>query len=92
MGGVKWVSNSHVRKNNKVVYLPDVECSYPPKEGPSPPVEGGSIPSHEETRIDSQGMRVCSSKMMGGKLDRPPKMYLVTALGSLRISPFKTLN
>ena len=34
-GGVKWV-----RKNDDVVYLSDVEYSYPPKEGPSLPVEG----------------------------------------------------
>ena len=92
MGGVKWVSNPHIRKNDKVVYLPDVECSYPPKEGPLPPVEGGSIPSNEETRINSKGTRVCSSKKMGGMLDKPPKTYLTTALGSLGISPFKTLN
>ena len=40
MGGVKWVSNPHVRKKDKVICLSDTECSYPPKEGPSPPVEG----------------------------------------------------
>ena len=40
MGGVKWVSNPCVRKNDNVVCLSDVECSYPPKEGPLPPVEG----------------------------------------------------
>ena len=39
-GGVKWVSNPPVRKKENVVYLSDVECSYPPKEGPLPPVEG----------------------------------------------------
>ena len=39
-GGVKWLSNPHVRKNNNVVYLSGGECSYPPKEGSSPPVEG----------------------------------------------------
>ena len=38
--GVKWVSNHHVRKKDKVVCLSDTECSYPHKEGPSPPVEG----------------------------------------------------
>ena len=38
-GGVKWVSNPHVRNDN-VVYLSDTEYSYPPKEGPLPPVEG----------------------------------------------------
>ena len=40
MGGVKQVSNPHVRKNDNVVYLSDVECSYPPKEGSLLPVEG----------------------------------------------------
>ena len=39
-GEVKWVSNPHVRKKDKVVCLSDAECFYPPKEGPSPPVEG----------------------------------------------------
>ena len=38
--GVKWVSNPCIRKNDNVVYLSDAECSYPPKEGPSLPVEG----------------------------------------------------
>ena len=40
MGRVKWVSNPYVRKHNNVVYLPDTDCSYPPKEGPLMPVEG----------------------------------------------------
>ena len=40
MGGVKWVSNPHVRNKDKVVYMSDVEGSYPPKEGPLLPVEG----------------------------------------------------
>ena len=40
MGGVKQVSNPHVRKNDNVVYLSDTECSCPPKKGPPPPVEG----------------------------------------------------
>ena len=39
MGGVKWVSNPHVRKNDNVVYLPDVECSYRPNSG----VVGGHL-------------------------------------------------
>ena len=39
-GGVKWVSNPCVRKKDNVVYFYDVECSHPPKEGPSLPVEG----------------------------------------------------
>ena len=73
MGGVKHVSNPRVRKNDNIVYLSDVECSYPPEEGPSLPVGGGFIPSTEETRIDSQSMRVCSSKN-GGMLHKPLRL------------------
>ena len=39
MGGVKWVINPHVRVKDEVVCLSDVECSYPPKEVPTPIVE-----------------------------------------------------
>ena len=39
MGGVKQVRNPHVRAKDEVVYLSDVECSYPPKEVPTPVVE-----------------------------------------------------
>ena len=39
MGGVKWVSNPCVRVKDEVVCLSDVECSYPPKEVPTPIVE-----------------------------------------------------
>ena len=38
--GSEMGSNPCVRKNDTIVYLSDAECSYPPKEGPSPPVEG----------------------------------------------------
>ena len=31
MGGVKWVSNPHVRVKDQAVCLSDVECSYPPR-------------------------------------------------------------
>ena len=34
MGGVKWVSNHHIGEKDAEVCLSDVECSYPPKEGP----------------------------------------------------------
>ena len=55
------------------VYLSDVECSHPPKEGPSMPVEGWLHTSvrndedknNKETRIDSQSTRTCSSKKQG---------------------------
>ena len=40
MGGVKWEINPCVREKDKGVCLSDAECSYPPKEGPSLPVEG----------------------------------------------------
>ena len=39
MGEVKWVSNPCVRVVDEVVYLSDAECSYPPKEVPTPVVE-----------------------------------------------------
>ena len=41
MGGVKWVSNPHVRKNDNVCLL-SLMWNAPtlPKEGPLPPVEG----------------------------------------------------
>ena len=42
---------------------------------------------NEESRIESQGMRVCSSKNVG-ILDNPPRIYQATALDSLVISPF----
>ena len=58
MGGVKWVSNPHVRKNNNVVYLSDAECFNPPEEESLPPVEGwlhslqgrnqNQLPEHED--------------------------------------------
>ena len=35
MGGVKLVSNPHVRVKDEVVCLSDAECSYPPKEVPT---------------------------------------------------------
>ena len=38
--GVKWVSNPMSRGMTMPVYLSDAEYSHPPKEGPSPPVEG----------------------------------------------------
>ena len=39
MGGVKCANNPCVRKKDEVVCLSDVECSCPPKKGPSLPVE-----------------------------------------------------
>ena len=39
MGGMKWVSNPHVRVKDEVVCLSDMECSYSPKEGHSQTVE-----------------------------------------------------
>ena len=40
MGEVKWVSNPLSGRTTMYVYLSDAECSYPPKEGSSLPVEG----------------------------------------------------
>ena len=52
----------------------DAKYSHPPEEGPSPPVEGWLQTLHpkgrktkfsQETRIDSQTMRTCSSDERG---------------------------
>ena len=39
-GGSEMGKYPHVKRNDKSVYLSDAECSHPPKEGPSLPVEG----------------------------------------------------
>ena len=39
MGGVKWVSNPCVGVKDKIGCPSDTECSYPPKEVPTPIVE-----------------------------------------------------
>ena len=68
MGGVKWVSNPCVRVKDKVVYLSDVECSYPPR-GTHTNFRGvASYPLKNQTRIDSKSTRMCSSKRKGGNM------------------------
>ena len=94
-GGVKWVSTPMSRGKTTPVYLSDVECSHPPKEGPLPPVGGGFIPSirndedenNEETRIDSQSTRMCSSKKQGGSWINPLHFTWATGLIIPGISP-----
>ena len=71
-GGVKWVSNSCVRKKVEVVCLSDVECSYPQKEGPSLPVEGWHITletTKPELTAKAQG---CALLRMGGNTELFP--------------------
>ena len=46
---------------------------------------------NEDSRIDSQGMRACSSKN-GGMLDKPPRIYWAIALDSLRILPLQNFE
>ena len=47
--GAKWVSTPLCQEEGLAcVYLPDAEYSHPHKEGPSPPIEGGFIPSIED--------------------------------------------
>ena len=61
-GGVKWVSNPHVRVKDKVVCFSDAECSYLPKEGHSLTVEEWHNTLKEnQTRTNSQDTRICSS-------------------------------
>ena len=63
-GGVKWVSTPMSRGMTTSVYLSDAECSYPLKEGPLLPVEGGFISSirnykdenNEETEMTARAL------------------------------------
>ena len=70
------MSTPHVKEEQETtpVYLSDAEYSHPPQEGPSPPVEGWlhtlhqkcqKLKTNQETRIDSQTTRTCSSKKEG---------------------------
>ena len=63
--GVKQVSNPHVGVKDKLVCLSDIECSYPPR-GTYTDCRGVALyPLKNQTRIDSQCMRTCSSKRRG---------------------------
>ena len=66
MGGVKWVSNPHVRVKDKAVCLSDVECSYPPRGIYTNSRGVASHPLKNQTRFDSQCTRTCFSKRKGG--------------------------
>ena len=68
------------------VCLPDAEYSHPPEEGPLPPIEEWLLTLHpkgrktkisQETRIDSQSMRMCSSNEKGGTVGQPPRHHSV---------------
>ena len=65
MGGVKWVSNPHVRVKDKAVCLSGMECSYPPR-GTYTDCRGVALyPLKNQTIFDSQHTRVCFSKRKG---------------------------
>ena len=69
--GGEWVSNPHVRVKDKVVCLSDAECSYPPRGTHTDCRVLASYPSKNQTRIDSQCTRMCSSKRKGGNTRAP---------------------
>ena len=70
MGGVKWVSNPYVKKNDNVCLPLQHRILLPTKRGTLTACRGvASYPSlemtnkkNEESRIDSQSMRMSSSK------------------------------
>ena len=95
-GGVKQVSTPMSGGMTMLVYLSDAEYSHPPEEGSLPPVEGWLHTLHwrwaktktsQETRIDSQSMRMCSLKKKGGSKINPLGVTQAMALNSLWISP-----
>ena len=64
-GGVKWVSNPHIWVKDEAVLYPDVECSYQPR-GTYTDCRGVLLyPFNNQTRINSQCTRTCSSKEGG---------------------------
>ena len=77
MGGVKWVSNPHVGVKDKAVCHSDAECSYPPR-GTYTNCRGVAFyPLNNQTRINSQHTRTCSSKERGVMQEPPnPKLSL----------------
>ena len=79
MGGVKQVSNTHVRVKDEVCHS-DAECSYPHR-GTYTDCRGVALyPINNQTRFDSQGMRMCSSKECGAMHDpQNPKLSLEIA-------------
>ena len=79
------------------VCLPNAEYSHPPEEGPSPPIEGWLHTLHskgreakisQETRIDSQSMRMCSPTEKGGQPLRCHPVHWVEQASKL-ITPMK---
>ena len=81
LGGVKWVSNPHVGVKDEAVCLSDAECSYPPR-GTYTDCRGEALyPLKNQTRINSQCMRTCSTKGKG-LMHEPqnPKLHLEIAL------------
>ena len=70
-GGVKWVSNPHVGVKDESVCHPDMECSYSPG-GTYTNCRGVALYHlNNQTRIDSQHTRMCSSKEEGGNEGTP---------------------
>ena len=51
MGGVKQVSNPHVRVKDEVVCLSDTECSYPPRGTYTDCRRSGIVPFKEPNQI-----------------------------------------
>ena len=81
MGGVKWVSKPHVGVKDEAVCHSDAECSYPPR-GTYTDCRGVALyPLNNQIRIDSQHMRMCSSKNRGVMQEpQNPKLSLEIAL------------
>ena len=81
MGGMKWVSNPCVTVKDEAVCLSDMECSYPPR-GTYTNCRGVALyPLKNQTRFDSQCMKMCFSKEMGVMHElQNPKLCLEIAL------------
>ena len=98
--GVKWVSNPCVRNNNNIclplwhrMLLPTKKGTLTTCRGAAsyPPLEMMNM-KNEESRIDSQSMRTCSSKKQGGGWISPLWFTGLLVWIALEYHPFKTPN
>ena len=68
-GGVKWVSNPHVGVKDESACHSDAECSYLPRCTYTDCRGEALYPLNSQNRINSQCMRMCSSKQGGLYMD-----------------------
>ena len=86
-GGVKWVSNPHVRKNDNICLPLWHGMLLPTKRGTLAACRGvASYPPMKKPESATRAWGCALTKKTGGMLDKPPRIYQAIALDSLEIS------